>query len=291
MSQRIAILGLGLMGGSLALAMREKAVPASIALWGRRAETRRRAAELGCSSEVCEFVNDAVKGADLVILCVPVCATPELLADIAPDLKHGAVVTDVGSTKQWIEAECSRLVPDVVEFAGSHPIAGSHKTGLDAAHPRLYENSVTVVTPGARSSKYAIEKVSTLWQAVGSKVICLPPAEHDRLLARSSHLPHLAAAALTNTVCRPGEHSISSFCGTGFYDSTRIAAGSENLWCDIIRTNQSALLKELDGLVDQLQQVRLAVSQGDWDSLKKWLASARELRESLNRVNQEGLNE
>lgn len=291
MSERIAILGLGLMGGSLAMALSEKGLSRSVVLWARRAETRRRAAELGLQCDVCESLKDAVSDANLVVVCVPVCSTPSLIEEIAPHLKHGAVVTDVGSTKQWVVDECLQLVPEGVEFVGSHPIAGSHRAGLDAAHSRLYENSVTIVTPDTQSDKSAIELVCALWQAVGSKVLKLTPAEHDSLLARSSHLPHIAAAALTNAVCRSDAPGISPYCGSGFYDSTRIAAGSEFLWSDIIKTNKTAVVDELDVLIAQLQQVRQTISQGEWIRLLEWLASARAARNCINRVDPEGVNE
>lgn len=282
MPERLAIIGLGLMGGSLAMAIRRNRFALEVSAWGRRAESRAQAREMQLADSVPETIEETVADADLVVLCVPVCSTPAVLQQLRPFLREGAVITDVGSTKAWVVEQCRALTSTPGMFVGSHPVAGSQKTGLDAARADLYENSVCVVTPDAVSSPNAVEAVSALWQAAGCRVVSLSPHEHDLLLARSSHLPHITAAALTRTVCQDGAHSIADFCGNGFRDSTRIAAGSELLWRDILKTNSQALSAEIERMIAELRSIQNALDARNWDDVAAWLSAARQLRDAID---------
>ncbi len=280
---RVAILGLGLMGGSLGLALRARAKHSFQAVgWARRPEVRKAALDRGCVEEVFEQPCDAAAGADLVVLCVPVLAMKNLLALCADSLSPQCVVTDVGSTK----GDLMRSLPSVLAgraagFCGSHPIAGSEQQGIEAARADLYEGAVVIVTPPAPAGALA-ERVAPLWQAVGGEVCVMDADEHDRVMARTSHLPHLIAAALSATVGRDrAAETIARFCGPGFRDTTRIADGSPEVWRDIIETNREQVGAELEAFETVLGSLRKAVREGNMNEVVSLLADARQKRRDI----------
>jgi prephenate dehydrogenase len=264
--ETIAILGTGLMGSSLGLALKKRGVPVRIHAYARRAETREAALKLGVADAVFSDPAEAVRGAGLVVLCVPVLTIPELAKACLPGLSPGAVLTDVGSTKAGIEKQMKTLG---VNFAGSHPICGSEQQGVEAADADLYEGAVTVVTSEN-------EKVSNLWKSAGSRVIQMDAAQHDRILAATSHLPHVVAAAL---VLSAGGNGL--FCGSGFRDTTRIADGSPQVWSDIVLTNGPALKAALERFRENLDRLGALIDEGDGRKLAGWFAAAREQRKEL----------
>jgi len=276
----ISIMGLGLMGASLAMALRKRGYTGRLVAYARRAATREEALARGLVDEAYDNPDPAVKDATLVVLCTPIRTCAELVAEFAPMLQPGALVTDVGSTKGWICRQMAGLLPPGV-FVGSHPIAGSEKQGLEAASADLYENALTVVASHLDVPEAATERVVELWTSAGARICRLSPEDHDRLLARTSHLPHVAAAALANAIGRDSAETVGTFCGTGFYDSTRVASGSIDMWQDILMTNAPAVAEELRAFKIEVERVYDDLQAGRLDQVTRFLECAREARAEL----------
>jgi prephenate dehydrogenase len=274
----ISILGLGLMGSSLGLALKQRGSSVSIQGYARRPETCAAALKAGAVDEACTDPLAAVSGADLVVICVPIWSIAELAQEIVPVLKAGAVVTDVGSTKQRLVERMKTLFSGSGAcFVGSHPIAGSEKTGVDAGNPDLYAGRLAVVCPSDETPAFAIEKVSRLWKSVGAEVVDMSAAQHDAMLASTSHLPHMVAAALARSV---GTEK-ADFCGTGFKDTTRVASGSADMWVDIIDTNRAPLEAALDRFHDELQGLIAILRGGNQADIRRWLEEAAASRNQV----------
>jgi len=265
------------MGSSLGLALKKRGVAGRVIACARRAEVRARALEIGAADEACENPVEAVAGAELVVFCVPILTIPELAKAAVPALKPGAVLTDVGSTKVSLTGLMAEALKGTgAVFVGSHPICGSEQQGIEAANADLYEGSVTVVTRVADTPDDAIAVVFDLWNAVGSMVREMTAAGHDAALASTSHLPHLAAAALVNAVDANG-----ALCGSGFRDTTRVAEGSPVVWRDILSTNREALKTALTGYQLKLDELLALLDENDPVQLEAWLAAARDKRKEL----------
>jgi prephenate dehydrogenase len=281
---RIAILGLGLMGGSLGLALKSReSAGVTIRGYARRPETRNLALKLNAMDEVFDDPAKAVEDADVVILCVPILAIPDLVAKCKGSLKRGCLVTDVGSTKAQLVERIEPLLKGTgVVFVGSHPLAGSEQQGLAAARANLYEQAVVVVTPPDGKMGPAVESLKKFWENLGATVKVMTPDEHDRVVARTSHLPHIAAALVIATVGRDGDlRQIGTYCGPGFRDTTRIAEGSPEVWHDIIQSNRECLAGELAEFKSALERVLSMVEKGDFDQLRKFLENGRSKRKQL----------
>ena len=276
----ISILGLGLMGASLAMALRKRGYAGRLAAYARKEETRREALARGIVDAACADPDAAVKGATLVVLCAPIRSCVELAADIAPALEPGMLVTDVGSTKGWLCRQMAGVLPKG-SFVGSHPIAGSEKQGLQAASPDLYENALTVVAAHQDAPEEALARAEELWKSAGSRTCRMEPEDHDRLLARTSHLPHVAAAALAKAIGRDCAERVGTFCGTGFYDSTRVASGSIEMWNDILATNAPAVAEELRAFKMEVERVYDDLQAGRFGDVAQFLERARAARAEL----------
>ncbi|MCX7819806.1 MAG: prephenate dehydrogenase [Kiritimatiellae bacterium] len=281
----VAVIGLGLMGGSLAMALRRRGAARRVVGSSRRAEVRAAAVAAGAVDAAFESPEAAAEGADVAVVCAPVCVIPELVARIAPVLKRGGLLTDVGSTKRWVlERSQAAARAAGVAMVGSHPIAGSEQQGFDAARPDLYEGAVTVVvTDGAERAD--LERTERLWRAVGARVVRMSAAEHDRWIARTSHLPHLAAALVARCAARDGgdPQRIRALIGPGFRDTTRVAGGSPDLWRDIVETNRDAIEGELDCLARGVAELRAAVGRGAFAEVRALLEEGRRARAELLR--------
>lgn len=281
---RIAILGLGLMGGSLGLALKSrKSAGGKVCGYARRPETRKLALKLNAIDEGFDDPAKAVQDADVVILCVPVLAIPDLVTKCRGSLKSGCIVTDVGSTKAQLADRIEPLLKGTgVVFIGSHPLAGSEQQGLDAARATLYEQAVVVVTPRGGKTSPVVESLRKFWEKIGASVKVMTPDEHDHVVARTSHLPHMAAALVAATVGRDGDlRQIGTYCGPGFRDTTRIAEGSAEIWHDIIQSNRECLAGELAEFKSALERVLSMVEKGNSDELLKFLESGRSKRKQL----------
>lgn len=279
--RRLAVLGLGLMGGSLALAARRRGLAAHVSGYARRAATRAQALAAGAVDAAFDDPADAVRGADLVVLCTPVLTMEGLLRACRDALAPGALVTDVGSTKRVLVDTLDMLLRERdAAFVGSHPMCGSEQSGFDVADEGLYEGAMVIVTPAAGTAEDAVGRVSRFWEGVGGRVRVMSPDAHDRTIARTSHLPHLVAAALAVTVGRDGAGA-GPYCGSGFRDTSRVAEGSEDMWHDIVKSNDRAILDELGAYERVLVQVRELVAAGDFEGVRRFLASARAHRRAL----------
>jgi prephenate dehydrogenase len=279
---KIAIIGLGLMGGSLGLAIKRKKMADVVAGYARRARTRKQALAAGAVDEVFARPEPAVRHADLVVFCLPVAAIPALARICAPALAPRAVVTDVGSSKEEIVIRLEALMKSAgARFVGSHPIAGSERQGIDAASAGLYEKAAVILTPTGRTDRWALRKLKSFWTGLGARAAIVSPAIHDRMLARTSHLPHLAAAALALTVGRERPDRIGRFCGPGFGDATRIAEGSPDLWLDIIASNRRAVLYELRAFHSGMARLIQLIDRREFAALMRFLRAGRARRRKL----------
>jgi prephenate dehydrogenase len=222
----------------------------------------------------------------MVVVCVPIWTIAKLAGEIVPALKPGAVVTDVGSTKSELLKSMEPLFKDSkAHFVGSHPIAGSEKTGIDAGDADLYEGRLTVVCPSPDTPEAAEQAVVGLWKSAGSEVVEMSPGQHDAMLASTSHLPHMVAAALARSVADGNPARKADYCGTGFKDTTRVASGSADMWVDIIDTNRAALEAELDRFHEELQGLIEILRGGNSDDIRKWLEDARAARNQILKQN------
>lgn len=275
---RLSILGVGLLGGSIGLAVRQRIKGCQIAGYGHRRETLQKALALGALDEPYESAAAAVREADLVVLCTPVGNLPALLREIASDLREEAVVTDVGSTKRSVVESARQALPNHARFVGSHPMAGSEKRGVEFARADLFEGAVCITTPADHTDPAALKAVEAFWQTLGMRITRLSPAEHDRLLADVSHLPHAVAAALVAIQEKQG----LKLSGKGFADLTRIAAGDPGLWRDILLDNRDNVRRSIDQLIEELQRLyRLLDEEGSAPGVQAWLDAAARTRQRL----------
>ncbi len=276
----VALLGLGLMGGSLGLALRAAGYGGRVTAYARRAETRDQAARLRVADGIFDSPAAAAHGAAVVVACAPVFAIPELIRASRPGLAPDAVVTDVGSTKLWLEGAVPRELDGATAvFVGSHPVCGSEQQGLDAARADLYRGAVTVVCAPPGDSA-AAARVAALWARVGSRVLPMTAATHDRIIARTSHLPHLAAA-LVAAACAASDPDAAALCGAGFRDTTRVAEGAPDVWMDIVRSNRKPLADTLADLGARVERLRRAIADGKDDEIRRVLEEGREARRRL----------
>ncbi len=280
---RIVIVGPGLLGGSIALAIRESLPDAELAIWARREEARHELREHGfAESQVFAELADATEKADLLILATPVGAMGTLARQIAatPNLAPEAIVTDVGSVKGVVVAEMEPIFQEVgIAFIGSHPMAGSEKTGLAHADARLLEGSRCIITPSGQSGEQ-IARLQDFWTKLGTTIFTMDPAEHDRVVARISHLPHAAASAIVLAALKE-DRSPLDCSGGGFRDTTRVAAGSPEMWAEILLENQAEVIAALEDLSANLSEMLEFLRKRDQKNLASYLTSAKELRDRL----------
>ena len=248
----VAILGPGLIGGSLALALAERGLAKRIVIYARSAQALDAIRLAGVDAELTGNPSEAVREADVVILCVPIEAMAALVKECRDALKPGALVTDVGSVKGSVDAALAPLLAGQALWIGSHPMAGSEQSGFVAARADLFENAAVIVTPTQQTAPKAQARAEEFWRALGSRVFVLSPAEHDTAIAGISHMPHLIAMELVNMVKR--EHLV--LAGGGFRDTTRIASGSPDLWAEILWANRHALKVQLDDWIKSLQDLK-----------------------------------
>lgn len=275
--QRLAILGVGLLGGSIGLAVRSRLKGCKIAGYGHRPAALDVALRMGAIDERYEDPVAAVRGADCVILCTPVGRLSSLLREIASKLSPGTVLTDVGSTKCGVVKAAEQFLPPEVHFIGSHPMAGSEKRGVEYARADLFEKAVCITTPTARTDSQALVQIESFWETLGMRTTRLSPEDHDRILADVSHLPHILAAALVSMQ----EDAAFDLCGKGFLDMTRIAGGDAGLWRDILldnRQNVHSALKRLRTTLDSLDQL---LEDGTAEQIEQWLNAAAVRREQM----------
>jgi prephenate dehydrogenase len=283
MVKRIAILGPGLLGGSLALALKAR-TGAHVAMWARRAEVVGAVLAQGSADDASTDLERVVAGADTVVLATPIGVMPDLARQMIPHLADDVLVTDVGSVKAPVCSELSAIFSAGSQnFVGSHPMAGSEQTGLEAARSDLFDGAVCIVTPNESTAPATVERATAFWQAVGGQVRIVHPDEHDAIVATISHLPHLLAAVLVNTVSEKCPAAFD-FCGPGFRDTTRIAGGPPQMWTEILGENRAAVGNALDALIEKLRAAATVLSSGSSErdsSMTQLLTQAKAQRDRL----------
>ena len=277
----VAILGVGLIGGSIGLSLAKRRLASRIIGVGRRTASLAQAKAHGCVTETTTSVADGVREAELVVVCTPVEQLATCIAEAGRHCPESCVITDAGSTKAaWIpqaEAALASRFGRQIPFVGSHPIAGSEKTGPESATAELFEDRTVVITPTSHSAPRATESVSSFWQSLGARVISMSPQDHDAALANTSHLPHLVAAALAAATPADQMH----LTGPGWQDTTRIAAGDAELWRQILLTNRASTLLALADFEKVLAEYRAALESADGAKLAELLAEGKRRRDAV----------
>ena len=281
----VAILGPGLIGGSLALALAERGLAQRLMIYARSPHALDTIRTAGIDAELTGNPSEAVRDADVVILCVPIEAMAGLVHEIRDALKPTALVTDVGSVKGSVDCDLAPLLDGRALWIGSHPMAGSEQAGFAAARADLFEGAAVIVTPARSTQQKARQRAEDLWRALGARVVNLSPEIHDRYVAQISHMPHLLAAAL---VCHASSEARELASG-GFRDTTRIASGSPELWVEILLANREAVSGQLDDLIQELQAIRLALQNEEKSAARSallaTLQAARDIRSKMIETN------
>lgn len=278
---RVVLVGVGLIGASLIRDLRIKKKLGSVVGFGRNQKNLLRARKEGVIDHIGKNLTKEVSKADLVILATPVSTIRELMQQIASAINSGSLVIDVGSTKSAI-TKCAEKYFKNGQFVPCHPIAGREKSGVEASIAGLYKGKLCVLTPGKGCKKSACLKAKGIWQEVGARVIILPAKEHDRYLARTSHLPQMIASELMTTVAKTAGSKLGDFIGSGLRDTTRIAASEPEMWAQIVLENRENLLPLLKHFKQGLMQLVSKLKNNDESGLKKYFAKARELRLAIN---------
>jgi cyclohexadieny/prephenate dehydrogenase len=282
--QRLTLIGLGLIGSSVARAAKATGAVSEVVACDANATVLARVAELGIADRLESDPATAVAGADCVMLCVPVGALAEVAAAIAPHLAHDAVLTDVGSTKVSVIRDVGPLVPAGVHFVPGHPLAGTEFSGPDAGFASLFEGRWTLLVPPPGTEAAAVDRVAALWQRFGSMTEIMEPAHHDRVLAIVSHLPHLLAFTICGTADDLADESrqeVLRFAASGFRDFTRIAASDPTMWRDVFLNNREALLEMLARFTEDAQAMARAIRWGDSAYIEDRVLRGRKIRRSL----------
>ncbi len=290
MFKRLALIGVGLIGSSISHAARRAGLVGEIVGASPTPATRERAEELGLVTKMYADPADAVRGADLVILCSPVGTYEAVAKAIGPHLEQGAIVTDVGSVKCAVVRDVAPYVPEGVHFIAGHPIAGTEQSGPDAGFAELFDGRWCILTPGDAADKDALAKLQEFWRRLGSEVEIMSPEHHDMVLAITSHLPHLIAYNIVNTAAhleRVTDTEVIKFSAGGFRDFTRIAASDPVMWRDVFLNNKDAVLEMLGRFSEDLSALQRAIRFGDGETLEKLFTEARAIRRGVIHANQD----
>jgi cyclohexadieny/prephenate dehydrogenase len=287
---KIALIGFGLIGGSIARAARARRLAGEIVTTARSEKTRARVMELGVVDRVVETNAEAVKDADLVILCIPVGACGPVAQEIAPFLKPGAIISDVGSVKGAVVRDMAPHLPAEVHFVPAHPVAGTEHSGPDSGFPELFINRWCILTPPNGTDPLAVDKLRAFWTGIGAKVETMTPDHHDLVLAITSHLPHLIAYTIVGTADELGEvtsSEVMKFSAGGFRDFTRIAASDPTMWRDVFLNNKDAVLEMLGTFSEDLSKLTRAMRRGDGEALFEHFTRTRAIRRGIVEIGQD----
>jgi prephenate dehydrogenase len=282
--EEIAILGLGLLGGSIARAAKEQGLVERVVGFGRTEKRLRYALDNGIADRVARTPEEAARGADLVIVCTPVGLIPGIIDSIAPHVKDGAIVPDVGSTKTEIVSRAERALSPRVNFIGGPPMAGAEESGIEASTATLFENALCVLTSSSGTNISALNRLERFWEKFRARVMIVSPEEHDLLVAASSHLAHIAAVSLTrcvNDISKDHEKVIPLLAG-GFRDTTRVASGSPEMWRDICIDNKDRILAVIERFSRSIDEIAELVRGGDEGNLTKLFSDAKHFRDELS---------
>jgi len=275
--QQITVIGLGLLGGSICLAVQRSINGVKVVGFSHRSTTRKKARQLAGGTDIVDDLAESVADSDIVILATPIYTFQEIFRTISGKLKSAAVVTDVGSTKVLPHRWAAKTLPENVFYVGSHPIAGSEQRGIEYARDDFFEQADCIITGTKTTNKKALSVLKWFWAKIGCRIIQTSPARHDRIFANISHLPHITASALVN--CNNEE--LLSYAGKGFIDATRVASGPANIWVDVLMANADNCVKGIDNLITQLENFKKAVQAGNDAKVTKLLEAARNKRAKL----------
>ncbi|MGY8999576.1 MAG: prephenate/arogenate dehydrogenase family protein [Rhodospirillales bacterium] len=288
--KRIALIGIGLIGSSIARAVKRGGLTAHISVTARSQESLDKAIELGIADSVTLDQVDAVKEADLVIICSPIGAYRPIIETIAPSLKPGAIVSDVGSVKQAVIRDLAPHIPKGVHLVPAHPVAGTEHSGPEAGFAELFENRWCIITPPPDTNETAIEQVSQFWQALGANIEIMEPTHHDLVMAMTSHLPHLIAYTIVGTATdleKSLTNEVIKFSAGGFRDFTRIAASDPTMWRDVFLNNKDAVLEMLQRFSEDITALQRAIRWGEGDILHDLFSRTRDVRRGVIEAKQE----
>lgn len=275
--RKVTVVGLGLLGGSISLAVLRSFARAKVVGYTHRASTREKARQLSVATEISDCLKSSVSDADLVILATPICTFEETFREIGDVLPSGCIVTDVGSTKALAHRWAAKRLPNTIHYVGSHPIAGSEQRGVEFARDDLFNEAMCILTATKNTNLEARDSLATFWSKLGCFVKLMTPAQHDRIFANVSHLPHMTAAALINA----NTSEDLKFAGKGFIDTSRIASGPANIWSDVLLTNINNAVRGIDKIVGELEMLKQAIKRQDRKQIEKLLEKAREKRAAL----------
>ncbi|WP_375265903.1 prephenate/arogenate dehydrogenase family protein [Planktotalea sp.] len=288
--ERVALIGLGLIASSLYWAFKRDDLVGEVTGYARSSETRDIAREIGLCDRICDSAAEAVAGADLVVLCVPVGAMDAVARKIAPALKAGATLTDVGSVKQAVIAAVQPHLPDTVHFVPSHPLAGTEHSGPRSGFAELFEERWFLIVPVEGSDVAAVDQLEILWQAIGSKTARMDADHHDRVLAVTSHAPHLIAytmVGVADDLSRVTDSEVINYSAAGFRDFTRIAASDPTMWRDVFLNNKDATLEILGRFTEELFALQRAIRTEDGDMLHDYFTRTRAIRRGIVEAGQD----
>ncbi|OHB59628.1 MAG: hypothetical protein A2173_08020 [Planctomycetes bacterium RBG_13_44_8b] len=271
------MIGLGLLGSSIAMGISRNNSGIKTVGYSHRAATRRRARRLGVAEVIFDDIQESVALADIVILATPICTFEEVFKTIAPALKAGCIVTDVGSTKVLPHKWAKKVLPKFVNYVGSHPVAGSEQRGIEFGRDDLFDGTGCIITKDRLTNPAALQVLKKFWASLGCRVSIMTPARHDKIFSDISHLPHILAAALLNA----SETEQLKLCGKGFIDTSRIASGPANIWADVFWTNSDNICSSIDRVIRELGRLKKAVKLKNKKQIEKVLVLARSKRAKL----------
>jgi prephenate dehydrogenase len=275
--RQTTVIGLGLLGGSISLAVLRSFTRVKVIGYTHRPSTRTKARGLAVATEIVDCLKSSVSEADLVILATPIVTFEKIFSEIADALPNGCIVTDVGSTKVLPHRWAAKKLPKSVHYVGSHPIAGSEQRGIEFARDDLFDGAMCILTMTKKTNRQAVQTLKKFWSKLGCSVKSMTPAEHDRTFANVSHLPHITAAALINA----NNNEELKFAGKGFMDTSRIASGPANIWADVLLTNANNTTKGIDKIIAELVKLKKAIKKENKREIEKLLAKARTKRAAM----------
>ncbi len=275
--RQTTVIGLGLLGGSISLAVLRSFTRLKVIGYTHRPSTRTKARQLAVATEIVDCLKSSVSEADLVILATPIVTFEKIFSEIADALPNGCIVTDVGSTKVLPHRWAAKKLPKSVHYVGSHPIAGSEQRGIEFARDDLFDGAMCILTTTKKTNRQAVQTLKKFWSKLGCSVKSMTPAEHDKIFANVSHLPHITAAALINA----NNNEELKFAGKGFMDTSRIASGPANIWADVLLTNANNTTKGIDKIIAELVKLKKAIKKENKKEIEKLLEKAKTKRAEM----------
>ena len=281
---QVSIIGLGLVGSSLALSIKKNKLAAKTLGFAKSLKTRKRARKIKLVDVVTDTLSSCVKGSDLILICTPLSTYSKIIKSIKPHLKKGVIISDVGSVKGKIIQDVKELLDKKIQFIPAHPIAGTEKSGPDAGFAELFVNRWCIITPIVGNNKKSINKIKSLWKSLGSQIEIMNPVRHDQIMAITSHLPHLIAYNIVSTAAdleNVTKTDIIKYSASGFRDFTRIASSDPTMWRDIFLSNKEAVLEMMGRFSEDLSSLQKAVRWEDGDKLFQLFSKTRKIREKI----------